>query len=1775
MRLLGRGGMGEIYLARDTKLGRKVALKVVHPRLLGSEDAIERFKSEARITAKFDHPNIVSIYDVGDHQGRPYLTLAYLEGENLHERAKERRPSVQESIRFGLAIARALEEAHRHGILHRDLKPANVVIARDGRLRVLDFGLAKALPQRQGTLPARGAPEGQRESETPDTLTGDTSGGGTPAYMAPEQWREAECSQATDIWALGVILFELLAGRRPYVADNVLDYAVVVSDAAPAPPVDDYADVPADLAALVAGCLGKDPTERPTAGALVKTLERMLGRRRESFDHVDSPFRGLLPFTEQHVDLFFGREPEIVALNERLRSEPVVAVVGPSGAGKSSLIQAGVIPRLREQEPWVVLPLRPGAQPFVTLATRLARREAATRTELTKPSDGADGEGEASAASRTALGDARELAARLRAQPRLLSLELRALAEATGAHVLLFVDQLEELFTLQDDDLTRRAFMEAICTAADDPTDPVRVVFTVRDDYLGRLATGPEARDALTHVTVLQSLGARALAETLTEPVEAAGYRYEDPELVDQMVAAVRGEPAGLPLLQFAALLLWERRDTDRRLLLSQAYAEMGGVGGALAKHADGVLQGLSPAMLRLARELLLRLVTPERTRQVVARSKLVEALGEEVEPVLARLTKARLITIGRTSEGSSQEGTVELAHESLTRSWRILARWIDESNEEHALLNEVGQAAELWHKRGRRPEELWQGGALRDAQRLRQASQLPKVAQDFVEAGARRRFRRIWRRRGAVAGAMGVLGIVSLVLAVQKRELAAQQQEAETQRAEALSQRAEAQRRRAEALREGARAALRDGRVLEARAKLRVALELEVPDRPDDAKSDGDSAVARALWWRLRGDPLVWSAPLSAHAYVVAFAPDGQTIASACQDGGVHLLDTQTRQSQVLRGHDDQVFVLAYSPVGGQLASGSVDGAIRLWDPASGAEQRVLRGHESALFGLAFSPDGKLLASGSSDKTVRLWDASSGKEQRVLRGHQAGATGVSFSPDGKLLASTARDNSVRLWEVATGETLRVLRGHEGMALSVRFSPDGKLLASCGGDKTVRLWTVATGKQERVLQGHTGDVWGVSFSPDGSRLATASSDHTVRLWDVTSGQEQRVIRGHRAGVVGVAFSPDGKRLASGSDDDTVRLWDVTAGTAERVANGHGAPVYGVRFSPNGEWAASGGNDETVRLWDVASGAERRVLRGHSAGVWNVSFSPDGKLLASAARDRSVRLWDVASGVGTQTLSGHRGTVTSVTFSPDGKLLASGSDDRTARLWDVASGTPRQVLTGHTERIYDVAFSPDGGQLASASNDKTVRLWAVSDGGQQRTLTGHAQGVWGVDFSPDGERLLSCGTDEHLRIWDVAAGTTDQELGPNHGRVYACAFHPDGRRVAATSSDGKARIWDRRGGEPVVLAGHRNEVNAVALSASGELALTGSDDGTVRLWDVDTGKALWRGPALVSARSLGGGAGRPRLLSHRGWAALDSQRADGAAPPEMPATGWRQAVEQRAAFVSEAPDAGLLCIHGYDHSLELWDLSKDERLRVEPPHVGRDQVLAFNGGCMARLAAGDAGQATVLRYDRAGDEPQRLSVDGRVTALGVGGGTLLVAAGPDVWAFDERGVQVAPPRRVGVGVTALALRKGATAGKGILIVGYGDGNIELWPQDNAAPKLTHSFERVPSSPVLRIVPGPRGTVVVGFAGGLVGLWNQADGILLEHARLHGAVQHLLLENQAVFAATDLGQSLVWDLSVFQADRCALLRQIWERVPVVWERGRAVERPPPSNHHCLAR
>jgi eukaryotic-like serine/threonine-protein kinase len=287
---IGAGAMGEVYRARDPELDRDVAIKVLPAGVAGDPARLQRFETEARAVGRLDHPNLLAIHDIGRHQGAPYLVCEFLQGDTLRERLATGPLPLRQALGCAVQIAEGLAAAHERGVVHRDLKPANVFLTADGRVKILDFGLAK--------LVEPGRP-GESLAATRTAVTGPGMLLGTVAYMAPEQAAGSPVDHAADQFALGVMLYEMLAGRRPFGGERAPEILTAILRADPEPLSLAAPHVPAPLRWIVERCLAKEPSERyDTTRDLAKDLHTLRERLPElampASSRVDAPGSRLL-----------------------------------------------------------------------------------------------------------------------------------------------------------------------------------------------------------------------------------------------------------------------------------------------------------------------------------------------------------------------------------------------------------------------------------------------------------------------------------------------------------------------------------------------------------------------------------------------------------------------------------------------------------------------------------------------------------------------------------------------------------------------------------------------------------------------------------------------------------------------------------------------------------------------------------------------------------------------------------------------------------------------------------------------------------------------------------------------------------------------------------------------------------------------------------------------------------------------------------------------------------------------------------------------------------------------------------------------------------------------------------------------------------------------------------------------------------------------------------------------------------------------------------------
>lgn len=1756
VRQLRKGGMGEVYLARDVALGRMAAIKVIRPEKLGSPDIVTRFLFESKITAGFNHPHIVTVYGVGEFEGCPFVALEYLRGRTLSERISEGKLTINESMQIALDIVDALAEAHFHGIIHRDLKPGNVIIPPDGRLRVLDFGLAKIIDHNRQSnieIDSDSTKSAFRDAFHFEDIDHDDTNNeyikGTAPYMAPEQWVGENLTTAVDIWALGVMLFEMLTGRRPF-SGNRDRLLIEVCSEEDAPSVSHFvSDIPPAINLIVSRCLAKKPSLRPTAKHLLVELKGILEKPRDKViiaDRESSPFRGLLEFRKRDGHLFFGRESETAAFIERLHNQAFLPVVGASGAGKSSFIMAGVMSALDSQGGWQFFRTRPGDNPFLSLANCLLGEGARTIVDAKSDSSSLSAN-----VVKSLIGEkTKTLPQDLMAVPALLGSLLRYEANANGKRIFLFIDQFEELFSLVSDVLTRTKFAESLCLAADDILGSVRVVVALRDDFLSHLAEHPGLTDAVSRgVTVIRTPKAELLTKTLLLPVEQYGYRFEDEALVDSMVSEVAGEPAGLPLLQFAAQRLWEARDTRQRVLLRSVYERMGGVEGALADHADCVIEDLGAEGGSIAKAIFLRMITSNRTRRQVTRDDVISGLGDEAEKVIEKLLNARLLVTRRYGKRETASDTgaappqtsLELVHESLIVRWDLLRRWLEESGEDIAFKEQVKAASDLWINHGCRDEDLWRGEILAEVKRWRDRFGGPLSAAEtqFLDASLNLEERSKRKRRqiriGAVA-AIALLAVVSMVVAV---FIARQAQQARMARDLALQ-------RTAQSLISDASSAMLAERFPEARAKLRSAFEI------------GDFSAARVLWAKLAKDALYFVGNTGALVYNVAFSPDGKTVASSGAEGLIRLWSVETGSPRFIRNTGWENWSLDISDDGKRLVSGDDAGQVHIWN-LEDRQKRTFKMHNGIVKYVRFLSGGKTAVSVGYDGVAVRFDPATG---RVIWSTISSVDGLQHADLHSGLSLLAcgchQTGDIIIIDLETGNRIHSWKGHEAQSVFVRFDSSGTFLFSTAEDGILKKWEVGSWKLLAENKGSSGETPAVS--DDGALLANGIGLTNIGLRNASDLELIKVFRGHRERIIGKDFSPDGKLLATASFDRTMRLWNLS-GTAGEPMPSHRQEIVGLAFSPDGQWIASGAWDKKVILWGLKTG-ESHVLTEHEEAVRQVAFSHDGRLVASAGNDHSVHITDSASQSVLHLLTGHTHMVWGVSFSPDDKTLVSSSMDYIVRLWDVKTGHLLRTLS-FEDSLADVHYGRSGKYLFV----RTVRSISLVD---EKSLTVlrefHPIEQYNISpriaISPD-EKLVASGLRGHDSgmVWDVQTGRP-AVFGKGSGPFGTVDFSPDGQILAAGSRDA-IYLWNTRTLElmhkitsPVI------EIDAVAFSPESRLLAwnTGDSDASVCVWDLEKKIPYWRGSLMFFDPE-------PILVTYKGLLRLapKENRQEPFAPiGALPAAlqDAISAVYQRAVEGRMNDRSDKLVFFTGDEDVEFWDVTSGARIEiVKVPGVRK--AIPLSDGFLT-LADGEVSLWSCSPETKFPCSKTVLLETG-AAAMDFSGGTIAISTNGGLRLFTSKGKEKAVFESK-AGVSAFAINREQA------IFGYQDGSIEIHPANRMDGEPEMLITDVSGSRVVSLTADEPSLLAAGYGNGTVALWNRQTGDQMFQTKLHGPVVHLAFHEKRLYAATVLGSHAVEDLRYLSEEYCALLREIWKEVPIVWEDERIVSRPPSEDHDC---
>lgn len=1171
-----------------------------------------------------------------------------------------------------------------------------------------------------------------------------------------------------------------------------------------------------------------------------------------------SPYKGLKPFEDKDKDRFFGRDQFVAKLVDELGKSRLILLLGASGSGKSSVIRAGLIPKLRQEiygDPFVDLTFKPNRNPFEGLCASLY------------PSVGAEAEMARQVDEDTLIRIVKTL-------------------KPKESHWLIFIDQLEELFTTSLPE-KQQAFIRALVRLneflCDRKDDSVRVIATMRSDFSDRLNQYPKLVKALKNqCLMLTDMQPEELRLAIEQPAAQHGVVFQS-ELVEAMIQDVQGQAGYLPLLQYMLDLLWqtelESGHLEDRTLDMETYQQVGGARGALQQRVDEIYAAMAPEAKLATQRIFLKLVEIggdedsgtewKAVRKRALRSEFENALENQV---LKQLVDQNLLVsdaemdVDRDRLLPVQPATVEIAHEVLLTTWTTLREWIAEHRQAISLRNRLNEDVARWQAQ-KHEDELWSGAKLARVQELRadKASTFNQVlggfstaANQFIDASVRVRER---QRRRTMLGltsfsvvALGLAGfagwqwhqsvrqnILALIETVDARILSHQHFEATIAAIKAAKQ--------SQMI---GQAEMAD----EASIALHQVINNRTPELHRmqgyefDLSSDGKRLATLEIDGIVRvsatdsGKEIARIEGYQGSVDDIALSPNGEQLITSEENGTLRSWNINSGE-EIARLKVQQEQRVVFSSDRKRLASIESDRTVRLWNITSGQKIARLEGHKGGIRTITFSPNGKQLATSGSDMTARVWNADSGKEVARFRVHQGEVFDIVFSPNSEQLA-TREPGTVRIWSIASRKEIAQLGqaelGYGGMV----FSPDGKRLAISSIDGTARVWNIAKRGEVIQLKGHQGRINTAAFSPDGKRLATSGVDGTARVWNATSGEEIAQLKGHQGPVDDIVFSPDGKRLITNGADETVRVWDAEIEQYTAQLEGQQGWSAHTVFSPDGKRLATEGENGTALLWNATSGKGIARLKGHEGVVFGIAFSPDNKHLATSGGDGTVRLWSAISGKEISQLKGHQEFVRQLVFSADGKRVIIGGVNGTVRSWEIATRKEITQMKGQQESIYDIAFSPDGKQVAIGKPNGTTAVREIATRKEIARLEGYQGSADSIVFSPDGKQLTAKHTDKTPSIWDAASGKQVAQLKEHKGYVYEVVFSLDSKQVATTGADRMARVWDTASGKEIAqLEGQKGVVYGIAFSPNGKQLAIGETDGTVRLWEIASKKEVAR------------------------------------------------------------------------------------------------------------------------------------------------------------------------------------------------------------------------------------------------------------------------------------------------------------------------------------------
>jgi WD40 repeat protein len=1168
---------------------------------------------------------------------------------------------------------------------------------------------------------------------------------------------------------------------------------------------------------------------------IIEYLEKELNEIREKIKGL-CPFRGLEVFQEKDQHFFFGREEVVRSLVKKLENSRFLAVMGLPRSGKSSVIQAGLIPELRKQE-LLITTFSPWKEPMDELVAALSKCYPEGKSPPLE-----------------------QLANLLKNPGNNLDHIAREALEGSGKRNLgIVIDQFEELFIWASSEEEIKRFIEVVLNAVKENDGVVKVIITIRSDFIGKCAFYPDLNTYINNNSFqLGPMKQEQLQKVIEKPLQKKEIKIQD-ELVNKILEDVKGVPLELPLFENTLLVLYERRKDSMITLYD--YNEIGGIEGALVKRVESRFAQLGDEQKEILRKMfILHLIQAGEgtgySRRKAAKKTLL-SVGENreaAEDLLVQWTKIGLLTF--TWDNLRDDHYVEIAYEALIRKWGKIQVWMAEDGKAIRQLDILRHAALEWNNAGKNPDYLSQAAWLGQMEYLLKThgKDLTELQINFINEGIALRQKKERERRESDAKELHrkkrirqkiLILVVAVLIAAVWAFL--EKNRANVQYKEAVSNRLVA---------ESSLVLLTDN--IKAIRIAEAAYKIGMPHPSPPVQQ----ALSAAAYSTFECPFYATNMEHDDRINYAEFLPGGMKIITTSRDNTAKLWNFKGKLLTKFNKHKNSVIKAVFFDNGNNtiILTFSDDNTAKLWD-LNGDLLTDLK-HGDKIFSAAFSLDGGKILTASRDKTAKLWDTK-GNLLRTFN-HESQVEDALFLDKCTKIITRSRDHPAKIWGLE-GNLLKKLK-HNNYISSVDFSFNRAMIITASWDKTAKVWNL-NGDLLANLNKHTDYVYGATFSPDGKKIVTASRDKTAKIWDLNWNVLAELK--HTDEVCGAVFTPDSDKILSWSGN-TAKLWSVDG---ELLADSykHKDEEKGPTFSPDGQniltrwrntaklwdlndnlladmnkhmdyvshaafysddnWIITGSWDKTAKLWNLKNQLLFDLYK-YKDSLNRAIISPNGdKIITWSEVSAEAKLWDL-KGMLLANLNQHASYILSVTFSPDGNKILTGSSDNTAKLWNLQG----KVLTSlqHTSQVTHTSFSRDGTNIITVSYDFQVRLWDLQ-GKFLASLNQEMSPVEHAALSSDGSKVLTW-FEKSAKLWDLK-GNLLADLKMHTGDITSAAFSPDGTNIITTSRDNTAKIWDLKGNLLTDLKKHTGPVTGAVFSRNGRMVLTISDDHTAKLWDL--------------------------------------------------------------------------------------------------------------------------------------------------------------------------------------------------------------------------------------------------------------------------------------------------------------------------------------------------